>query len=548
MSSSDQTQTYDPLATPTQMAAPASAEPGPPVIPDLAIERELGRGGMGAVWLGRQTYLDRQVAVKALTLAGDEVFASRFRREARILAGLTHPNIVACYQAGMAPDGRPFLIMEFVDGPDLKKHVDATGPLAPAEAARLVAEIAEGLRHAHAQGIIHRDVKPENILLAKRPDGMWTAKLADLGLARPSQPVKGSGHDLTVSGLVLGTPATMAPEQFDNPDAVDQRADIYGLGCVLHHALTGEPAFAGCSFAALVASKVHGPAPDPGTIRPGLPPELVGLCRAMLARDRAQRPDYAAIIAALRTPLAAPRRRTPVLLLSVLGGLLAAAVVAALLIHGAATKPPAPAVVPTVVATVVPTVVPTVVAEVPRPPARVIPGLPALTVSLALFGETLDQRLAGWNISDPQAWSPSEDLEGLPIAGRSGEIVYPLAAQPGRLTGTVTVPIEATQVLVGLRDAEGRTTALKLLPLNGLIANLITQGADGSVSAAQGSQTLGARPVRFTLTISDGRLIAVLNGAAGTPLVIALPAPPVAVVLAAEGKASTLFQDLRAEP
>jgi len=521
-----------------------------PAIDGVTIERELGRGGMGAVWLGRQTYLDRQVAVKALTLAGDEVFANRFRREARILAGLAHPHIVACHQAGMAPDGRPFLVMEFVDGPDLKKHVAAHGPLAPADAARLVAEVAEGLRHAHAQGIIHRDVKPENVLLAKRPDGSWTAKLADLGLARPSQAVK--GQDLTAAGQILGTPSTMAPEQFDDPDSVDQRADIYGLGCVLHHALTGEAAFTGRSFAELVASKVHGPPPDPAKRRPGVPRELSALCMAMLSRDRAKRPDYDSVIAALRRPLTA-RSVRPKFLLAVLGVLIAAIVIGALSIPGTRTDREAARRAEAERAAAGGQPGPRASARVEPPAAsaqRPAPsGLPALTASFPLFGVDFDKRLAGWSIADPIAWGPLEDAEGFPIAGRSGEIVLPLKALPGRLTGTVTVPEDATHALIGLRDADGRTTGLRLLPLNGLIASLVSLGVDGGDLAGAGSATKASREVQFTLTIGGGRLTAVLRDAAvAKPMVIDLPAPPVAVVLAAEGKASTLFQDLRAEP
>ncbi len=508
-----------------------------PAIDGVIIERELGRGGMGAVWLGRQTYLDRQVAVKALTLTGDEVFANRFRREARILAGLAHPHVVACHQAGIAPDGRPFLVMEFVDGPDLKKHVAAHGPLAPGEAARLIAEVAEGLRHAHTQGIIHRDVKPENVLLAKRPDGTWTAKLADLGLARPNQALK--GQDLTAAGQILGTPATMAPEQFDDPDSVDQRADIYGLGCVLHHALTGEAAFTGRSFAELVASKVHGPGPDPSRRRPGLPRELVTLCMAMLARDRAQRPDYNEVISRLRQPVAASSHR-PVVLLTV-GALIVTGAIAALVLRGPAEPPETTPRAATPPARLDP---PAAIAHGPAPGAR-----PVLKAPLALFGPDFNERLAGWSVSDPIAWGPLEDVEGFPIAGRSGEIVLPLTALPGRVTGTVTVPAEAKQAFIGLRDADGRTTGLRLLPLNGLIASLVAIGVDGSDLVASGSTTLTARQVDFTLAITDGRVTAVLRDAAvAQPMFIALPAPPVALVLASEGTQSSIFRELRAEP
>ncbi len=499
-----------------------------PAIDGVLIERELGRGGMGAVWLGRQTYLDRAVAIKALTLQGDEAFAARFRREARILAGLSHPHIVACHQAGMAPDGRPFLVMEFVDGPDLKQHVAAQGPLAPADAARLVAEVAEGLRHAHTQGIIHRDVKPDNVLLTRRPDGSWTAKLADLGLARTSQAVKG---DLTAAGQVLGTPSTMAPEQFDDPDAVDHRADLYGLGCVLHHALTGAPAFTGSSFAELVASKVHGPPPNPARLRPDLPPVLTALCTRLLSRDREQRPGYDEVIATLRAPLSPPASRRPWPLIAIA----AAAVLVLIAATAFLTRPPGPRASAHV-----------------EPRVAVLPSSPVITPHLtspiALFGSTFDQRLAGWTITDPLAWGVSEDREDLAISGRSGEIVHPLPAMPGRIIGTVTVPPDGS-VTIGLRDAQGRTIGLRLLPLDGLIASLVRQDTAGVDTASAGSATTPSRDIRFTLTIADGQVSGVVEGATVLqPLLLDLPAPSIALVLAVDGRSPALFHELRAEP
>ncbi len=517
-----------------------------PAIDGVEIERELGRGGMGAVWLGRQSYLDRRVAVKALTLQGDEVFANRFRREARILAGLAHPHIVACHQAGMAPDGRPFLVMEFVDGPDLKHHLAEHGALAPAEAAPLVAETAEGLRHAHAQGIIHRDVKPENILLAKRPDGALTAKLADLGLARTPRGLDKKGHDLTVAGQVLGTPATMAPEQFDDPDGVDHRADIYGLGCVLFNAMTGSAAFSGHSFAALVASKVQGPAPDPTRARSGLPPVLTKLCSRMLARDRDQRPSYDEIITTLRAPLQTHRRPPVALFVGVGVALIAGFVIA---VSSAGGPPPAAP------AAVVPVAVPANPVAQPAPPAVVTPAkpviasLPPLSQPLELFRPEFTKRLADWNIADPLAWAPSEDVEGFPVAGTAGEIVRPLPAQPGSITGVVVIPAQAKRIAIGVRDRDGRTTSLLLLPLDPIIASMVAQSAEGSDVDSQGSATMQNRRVAFTLTIASNRLNAVIAGAAvPAPLTIALPAPPVAVVLLAESDRPALFEALRANP
>jgi tRNA A-37 threonylcarbamoyl transferase component Bud32 len=549
MSSTDATRISDrqPAATRIGDAALGVDLSSPPVIPDLVIERELGRGGMGAVWLGRQSYLDRAVAVKALTLVGDEAFAARFRREARILAGLAHPHIVACYQAGIAPDGRPFLVMEFVDGPDLRKHVTKHGPFPSDAAARLVAEVAEGLRHAQGQGIIHRDVKPENVLLATRPDGGLLAKLADLGLARPAQTPKGTGLDLTAAGQVLGTPATMAPEQFDDPDGVDQRADIYGLGCVLHYALTGEAAFTGSTFAELVASKVNGISPDPSRRQPGIPKALSQLCVRMLAPRRDDRPGYDEIIATLRsiTP-AAPAGRPWGLIVGAVAAVIAIAVAIPLLSAGPAPPVPTPDPVPVPIATPeVAQPLPPVATVVPSKPAA----RPALEAPLELFDPVFERRLRGWNIADPLAWGVSEDVEGFPIAGRAGEIVRSLPALPGRIAGTVSIPESASRVQIGVRDAEGRTTSLLLLPLNGLIASLVVQGVDGADLDSRGSATTQSRRVQFTINLAGGKLTAVIADAAvPLPLVIDLPSPPVAIVLVAESKAPVLFESLLAEP
>ena len=230
-----------------------------PALPDIEIERELGRGGMGIVYKGRQTYIDRPVAIKVLLRQGGpgHSFVSRFQREAKILAKLQHQHIVTCHQAGVNDQGNCFLVMEFIDGMDLRSAIEQQGALPETAVKRLGREMAAALNHASEHGIIHRDVKPENILLQPQSPSddawPWRGKLADLGLARPSQPV--DNHQITASGMVLGTPATMAPEQIDQPDAVDFRADMYGLGCVLFEAATGKPAFQADSFSALIGLK-----------------------------------------------------------------------------------------------------------------------------------------------------------------------------------------------------------------------------------------------------------------------------------------------------
>ncbi|MBK8095749.1 MAG: serine/threonine protein kinase [Planctomycetes bacterium] len=267
-----------------------------PTIPQVEIEALIGRGGQGAVYRGRQTWIDRVVAVKVLTPTFvHPQFTERFRREARTLASLTHPHIVACHQAGITEGGLCFLVMELVDGPDLRRHIASHGPLPPPQALQLTRSLIAALAHAQGHGIVHRDVKPENVLLAPRADAAagelpFVAKLADLGLARPMT----LQHRVTMAtpaGTILGTPSTMAPEQFDTPERVDHRADIYGLGCVLFFALTGKAAFAGDSMTSLMAIKAIATGPDPRTHMPALPAPLAAVVQTMLARDPAQRPQ-----------------------------------------------------------------------------------------------------------------------------------------------------------------------------------------------------------------------------------------------------------------
>jgi tRNA A-37 threonylcarbamoyl transferase component Bud32 len=203
--------------------------------PHLEILGVLGQGGMGVVYKARQPKLDRLVALKILPSAVqvDPAFAERFIREARALARLDHPGIVTVYDFGES-DGLYYLVMQFVDGTSLRQVLRAGG-LSPDEALRIVPQICEALQYAHDQGIVHRDVKPENILLDRRGH----VKIADFGLAKLVAP----GPDdllLTASGQVLGTPHYMAPEQQERPLAVDHRADIYSLGVVLYEMLTGE--------------------------------------------------------------------------------------------------------------------------------------------------------------------------------------------------------------------------------------------------------------------------------------------------------------------
>ena len=223
-----------PPTPPGRFVAPLPAELAAH-FPQLEILELLGQGGMGAVYKARQRQLDRLVALKILPpeVGRDPAFAERFAREARALARLSHPNIVAVYDFGQA-GGLFYFVMEFVDGVNLRRML-AEGKLSPAEALAIVPQICEALQYAHDEGIVHRDIKPENILLDKK----GRVKIADFGLAKLLGQAR---RDFTLTGTqqVMGTPHYMAPEQMEQPQTVDHRADIYSLGVVFYEMLTGE--------------------------------------------------------------------------------------------------------------------------------------------------------------------------------------------------------------------------------------------------------------------------------------------------------------------
>ncbi|MDB6058484.1 MAG: hypothetical protein JWO95_2328, partial [Verrucomicrobiales bacterium] len=206
------------------------------VFPQFEIIELLGQGGMGMVYKARQPQLDRFVALKILSpeLSRDPAFAERFTREARALARLNHPNIVAVYESGKAGDFY-YLVMEFVDGLNLSQMQSAKKRLAPEEAFAIVPKICDALQYAHDEGVVHRDIKPANILIDKK----GRVKIADFGLAKMmGREITGLG--LTQSRGMMGTPQYMAPEQLEKPLEVDHRADIYSLGVVFYEMLTGE--------------------------------------------------------------------------------------------------------------------------------------------------------------------------------------------------------------------------------------------------------------------------------------------------------------------
>ena len=258
----------------------------------------LAVGGMGVVWAAEDAVLGREVAVKVLgeALAGDRRAALRLRREARAAGRLVHPAIAHVLDLG-EDAGRPYLVMELLHGESLAARLARAGPLAPAEAVRVVAAAADGLEVAHRAGIVHRDVKPGNVFVT----GDGDVKLLDFGIASVANEAALTGGDL------LGTAAYLAPERVLGHDATPA-ADVYALGVLLYELLAGRPPFAGDSGPALAMAHVHARPAPLGGVAPGVPPALAAACERALAKDPAARPPSAAAVAALlRSTVAAGR-------------------------------------------------------------------------------------------------------------------------------------------------------------------------------------------------------------------------------------------------
>jgi hypothetical protein len=252
---------------------------------------QIAAGGMGAVYRAVDETLGRQVAVKALRreLAADPTFLERFRREARAAAGLSHPGVAGVYDYGEL-GGQPFIVTELVEGETLAERVAARGRLPWREAVAIGEQVAAALAAAHAHGLVHRDVKPANILLGR--DGR--AKVTDFGIAQAAQTAT-----LTRTGMVLGSANYVAPEQAKGGH-VGPAADLYSLGCVLFEAVTGETPYRGGNAVAIATQHVSAPVPDPREHRPELPPEVAELIIRALQKQPAGRfPSGAAMAAAL---------------------------------------------------------------------------------------------------------------------------------------------------------------------------------------------------------------------------------------------------------
>ncbi len=250
------------------------------------VQSHIADGGMASVYLALDTRLDREVALKVMRhdLAQDEAFVSRFKREARSAARLSHPNVVSVFDQG-EDDGHMFLAMEYVPGQTLREVMKAEGPLTPRAALDIMGPVLQALGAAHRGGIIHRDVKPENIIL-REDDG--TVKVADFGLARAVS----NQTTASQTGVLLGTVAYLSPEQVERGIA-DARSDVYAAGLILFEMLTGTKAFTGDTPIHIAYQHVHGSIPAPSSRVRSVPAELDALVALATSRDPDQRPHDA---------------------------------------------------------------------------------------------------------------------------------------------------------------------------------------------------------------------------------------------------------------
>jgi len=312
------------------------------------IDDEIGRGGMAIVYSADDLKHHRKVAIKVLRPElSASLFADRFLREIETAAGLTHPHILPVYDSGRA-NGSLYYVMPFVAGESLRQRLDREGKLPIEDAVRITGEVADALHHAHEQGVVHRDIKPENILLES-----GHAVVADFGIAKAVS--LAGGERLTETGMAVGTPAYMSPEQASGEARLDGRSDVYSLGCVLFELLGGDPPYTGSTPQAILAKKMAEPVPSVRVLRNTVPVGVEEVVTKSLAKDPVDRFATAeefgqTLSVALATPTAlkVAGRRKPARLIAGLGFVVVAAavVLTVLLREPADTGPPRISVLP----------------------------------------------------------------------------------------------------------------------------------------------------------------------------------------------------------
>ena len=245
-------------------------KPGYPVTPELTLLRRLGAGGMGTVWVARHAKLGADVVIKFLSeaLAADEDACERFQREVTATAQVRSPHVVQMIDHGITESGVPYLVMEQLEGHDLAKTMRAGGALRADEVQHIIDGLANALTKAHERGIVHRDIKPANVFMCQAEPRPFI-KLVDFGIAKRLE-----DESMTATNALLGTPAYMSPEQMSGQSAVDHRSDLWALGVLAYHTLTGKPPFRGAHIAHIAHAIFHEGTPRVTTVRPDLPPDV----------------------------------------------------------------------------------------------------------------------------------------------------------------------------------------------------------------------------------------------------------------------------------
>ena len=251
------------------------------------IEKLIKTGGMGSVYRGRHVLMDKTVAIKVLrpSLAGDDAVVARFSREAKAASKISHPHAVSVTDFGEAENGVVFLVMEYLDGRTLKEVIVKEGPLSLGRAVEIVRQVAGALDAAHGQGVIHRDLKSENIMLVSHNGDEW-AKVLDFGIAKILQPVGAAADaEITQANLVVGTPQYMSPEQCSQSGALDARSDVYSLGIIVHEMLTGKLPFTGESATVVMMKQVQDAPPSVLESQSQLPAAVDRVIKRSLAKQ-----------------------------------------------------------------------------------------------------------------------------------------------------------------------------------------------------------------------------------------------------------------------